>query len=241
MDSATLRSVLLGAGSVVVATVAIALYHPKALRRPPARPAAVVANVPPASPPLAQEPTPAAPQEAPAEPESLPKVESTEASASDSPPPDRPGETAVVPQPPPQPRAAHLVRRVKRLPTHTVRPAPTVTPPPAPEAAAPEVADTPPPPAEPPLPPLSIVIGVRRAQEGVLSKSVSLADLDLHTPNGACKAVTRIRRAAEEVCPFTDGIGLGLSYERRKCLQETISNTRENMRRAKFDLPDKGC
>jgi len=88
---------------------------------------------------------------------------------------------------------------------------------------------------------LSVVIGVRRAQPGVVSKNVSLSDLNLHTQEGVCKALKRIREAAAVVCPMAEGVGFGGLYERRLCVDEAISTTLENMHKAKFDLPKKGC
>jgi len=88
---------------------------------------------------------------------------------------------------------------------------------------------------------LSVVIGVRRAQPGVVSKNVSLSDLNLHTQDGVCKALKRIREAAAVVCPMADGVGFSGLYERRLCEDEAISTTLDNMHKAKFDLPKKGC
>lgn len=239
---ATLRSVFLGVGSVLAVVAAVVFFYPKVLRRPPAPPVPVLAIAPPASPPVAQEQTSAAPQEEePAAPESPPAAESGQAFASASPPPANPeGDTAALPQPHP----AHPVRRVKRLLAHNVRPKPATAPAPAPEDTGSELPVTnvePPPDPEPPLPPLGIVIGVRRAQAGLVSKSVSLADLNLATQDGACMAMKRIRKAAEAVCPVEDGFGLSGFSARGKCVQDAISSTLDNMHRAKFDLPKKGC
>jgi hypothetical protein len=54
----------------------------------------------------------------------------------------------------------------------------------------------------------------------------------------------RIRRAAEDVCPFD--IGSQSMFEQRKCVQDAIKSTLDNMHRAKVDyLSDKkalgGC
>lgn len=59
-------------------------------------------------------------------------------------------------------------------------------------------------------------------QENVPSERVSFVGLDLSTHAGACAALRRIRRAAEDVCP-TDDRPLYLWREARQCQQEAIA------------------
>jgi UrcA family protein len=64
---------------------------------------------------------------------------------------------------------------------------------------------------------------VAGSDRDVLSKRVSLAGLDLSTETGACTALRRIKRAADEVCPDDDGLEVYWMRQRRECVQDSVA------------------
>jgi UrcA family protein len=67
----------------------------------------------------------------------------------------------------------------------------------------------------------------------MLSKRVSLADLNLSTQTGACTALRRIKFAADEVCPDNER-PLDLWRLRQQCLQESIGRAVKDTHNARL-------
>ena len=239
--TATLRSALMGAGGVLLVTIAVVTFNPKLLRRPPPppTPTLVQGQIAVPSSTMPDKAVAAPVRDAAVAPESPPAVASSQAFASVSPAAaeavggtaeeaPQPGETAEVPtKPAAQPRTVHPVRTVHKAVVHRVRHAA----PPAPAGAGadlPAVVLQPPPPPEVERQP-GVVVGTRRHPDDVLSKVVSLADLNLGTDVGACKALSRVRRAAEDVCPFDGSRDLSLVRERKMCVQDSIHRAVQDM------------
>lgn len=245
--TATLRSALIGAGGVLLVTLAVLIFNPKVLRRPPPPPAPTLVQgqvTAPSSTPLDQAVPAAAGQDAPAAPESPPA--SSQAFASVSPAAveavggtaeeaSASGQTAEIPAKPAlRPHTVHPVRQLKKAVVHRVRHV-------APAAPAVAGADLPAVVLEPPPPPAverqpGVVVGSRRHPDDVLSKVVSLADLNLATDVGACKALSRIRRAAEDVCPFDGERQLGVMRERKMCVQESIDRAVQDIHARRVEV-----
>jgi UrcA family protein len=86
-----------------------------------------------------------------------------------------------------------------------------------------------------------VLVGGRRQGQDVPFRRVPLADLNLATDVGACKALSRIRRAAEEVCPYEGERGLSFLRVRWMCMQESVNRAVQDMHVRKVeDLLDKG-
>jgi UrcA family protein len=92
--------------------------------------------------------------------------------------------------------------------------------------------------------PPEVIVGARRDPD-VPSKRVRLSDLDLSTDVGACTALRRIKRAADEVCPFSDERELSLVRMQQECKQESVARAVHDTRAPKVQsLLDKkagGC
>lgn len=246
-QGATLRSVLIGVGGVLGVTAAVAVLGPKVLHRPPAPPTPTVVQgqVAAVPSPVAQD-TPAPPAEEAAAPDA-PAAPSSQGFASASPSEGNPvgqavqappsGEAADLPQPAPQAHPIHHpARRPVKKPAvaHHVRPAAPVA-----GAGPQEPGLTLPPP--PPVIPGGVVVGGRKPPGELLSRQVSLADLDLSTSLGACKALGRIRRTAEILCPYEDEQGLNFLRERKMCVDDSVERAVQDLHVRKVEaLNNKG-
>lgn len=227
-EPATLRSMLIGVGGVLGVVVAVAVFNPRMLRRPapPPVPTLVQGQITAAPGTPAGQAIPVGEQDAAAAPESPAVAASSQAFASASPTEANPvgeaaqappsGETAELPQPAPQARPIiHRARQPLKKPlvTHHAPSQPAGAGPEVPAAAVPPVV------AEQPA---GVVVGSRYPKD-VPSRRVTLADLNLGTDAGACKALGRITRAAGEVCPFEGERELSFVRQRRMCMEESVN------------------
>jgi UrcA family protein len=82
--------------------------------------------------------------------------------------------------------------------------------------------------------PPNVIVGAHRRDDDVLTKRVSLRDLDLNTKVGACTALKRLKRAADAVCPFEDR-PLDQWIAHRQCLKESLSRAVHDVHNRKLD------
>jgi UrcA family protein len=68
----------------------------------------------------------------------------------------------------------------------------------------------------------TLQVTARASDEGLPSKRVSYADLDISKPAGAKVLYGRIVRAAKEVCEYTGYQSLGMSQMVNRCVDHAI-------------------
>jgi UrcA family protein len=220
-NNATLQSVLLGVGAVVLVAIGIVIFYPRALKHPAAAPSHPVAQAPISVPPPE---TSAAPTES--EPAAATSEEQAAASVSAASPG---GEEAAASE-----SASGHPRRPVRKTAHRVRHASGSAPAAAPVAASTQAVAVTPQLMGPDQTP-NVIVGGRRSQGDVLSKRVSLADLDLSTDVGACTALRRIKRAAGDVCPDDGEKDLSMIRERQECVQDSVTRAVHSIHSAKIE------
>lgn len=74
---------------------------------------------------------------------------------------------------------------------------------------------------------VTVVVGARR-DPNVPFRRVRLGDLDLNTDKGACTALRRIKRAAEDVCPYGEERPLELWKMHKECIDESLNRAVED-------------
>jgi UrcA family protein len=70
----------------------------------------------------------------------------------------------------------------------------------------------------------AVQVTASAADDGLPSKRVSFADLDISKPAGAKVLYGRIVKAAKEVCQFTSFESLGTSQMINRCVDHAIDN-----------------
>jgi UrcA family protein len=70
----------------------------------------------------------------------------------------------------------------------------------------------------------TLQVTARAADDGLPSRKVSYADLDISKPAGAKVLYGRIVRAAKEVCQFTSFESLGINQMINRCVDHAIDN-----------------
>ena len=70
----------------------------------------------------------------------------------------------------------------------------------------------------------ALQVTARAADDGLPSRRVSYADLDISKPAGAKALYGRIVRAAKEVCQYSATGPLGLSQSAARCVDHAIDN-----------------
>jgi len=70
----------------------------------------------------------------------------------------------------------------------------------------------------------AVQMSAQAAGDGLPSKRVSYADLDISKPAGAKVLYGRIVRAAKEVCQFTSFESLGVNQMINRCVDHAIDN-----------------